>query len=502
MPRTSCARRSPRCTCRRSSPSGRPTTRSGARRSPSCASGLARATHLVEQLLTLAREEPGVAERGVAPVNLTELARSVVGDHAAIAAARGVDLGMAGAAADASGAPAVVVDGDATALRALVSNLVDNAIRYTPEGGRVDVAVDARDARRGPRGPRFRAGHPGERARARVRSLLPRAGARRGGRSRAAASASPSSSASPSGTTRRSSSAPGLAGPAGEGLAVTVRFPRAHALSANARAGGSSRRRSSRRPPRVRAEPVNVAHPEHGPTRPCWITMRAAATTRWRSCSRSRAAARAPRRSRSACSRSCVARRSPVRRLGGCSTKSTRSWASRAAASPRCRTRSTAIGCSTNTSARFLKRDVQGYLVRVGANPVRWPALACPATSRISDESRDVIEHNATFRELRLRLRRSRVSRTRGQIRRGSDQSESGPARRQLLPGERRPDRRARESGRAPEVDMIDRMGAQRDGPAARSSGRRSRRERAPKIGATRSPELRTHRRPNGGAVA
>jgi two-component system OmpR family sensor kinase len=110
--------------------------------------GLTRATHLVEQLLTLAREEPGVAERRFAPVNLAELARSVVGDHSAIAAARGVDLGVAGAAADQPGASPVVVNGDAAALRALLSNLVDNAVRYTPSGGRVDVSVeqDAADA--------------------------------------------------------------------------------------------------------------------------------------------------------------------------------------------------------------------------------------------------------------------------------------------------------------------------------------------------------------------
>jgi len=106
--------------------------------------GLTRATHLVEQLLTLAREEPGVAERPFAPVNIAELARNVVADHAGIAAARGVDLGIAGSDADRADAH-VVVSGDATGLRALLSNLVDNAVRYTPAGGRVDVSLENDD---------------------------------------------------------------------------------------------------------------------------------------------------------------------------------------------------------------------------------------------------------------------------------------------------------------------------------------------------------------------
>ena len=96
--------------------------------------GLERATRLVEQLLTLAREEPGVSDFALAPVDLTALAREVVADLAPLAGARGIDLGL-------SSSHACEVRGNADALRTLVSNLVDNAIRYTPAGGRVDVTV-------------------------------------------------------------------------------------------------------------------------------------------------------------------------------------------------------------------------------------------------------------------------------------------------------------------------------------------------------------------------
>jgi len=100
--------------------------------------GLDRATRLVEQLLTLAREEEGVSERPFAPVNLTELARHVLAEHAAIAHARGVDLGMGETQA---GSGDAIIDGDRDGLRAMVSNLIDNAVRHTPTGGRVDVIV-------------------------------------------------------------------------------------------------------------------------------------------------------------------------------------------------------------------------------------------------------------------------------------------------------------------------------------------------------------------------
>lgn len=101
--------------------------------------GLERAIHAVQQLLALARQEPGAAERPFAVVSLAGLIAQSVADHAALAAARRIDLGVA------ASAPGACVAGDADALRTLLDNLIDNAVRYTPEGGRVDVGCGVAD---------------------------------------------------------------------------------------------------------------------------------------------------------------------------------------------------------------------------------------------------------------------------------------------------------------------------------------------------------------------
>ncbi|HMW55076.1 MAG TPA: ATP-binding protein [Accumulibacter sp.] len=97
--------------------------------------GLTRATHCVQQLLTLARQEPGGGDRPLMPVNLGDLVAKVVAEQLPLAEDRQIDLGVTPAAR------AVTVRGDAEALQILVSNLVGNAIRHTPSGGKVDVAV-------------------------------------------------------------------------------------------------------------------------------------------------------------------------------------------------------------------------------------------------------------------------------------------------------------------------------------------------------------------------
>jgi two-component system OmpR family sensor kinase len=96
--------------------------------------GVQRAIRLVEQMLALAREEPRTPPQHQR-VPLEPLAREVVAELVPLADARRIDLGL-------SQARPLAVSGDREALRTLLRNLIDNAVRYTEEGGRVDVTVE------------------------------------------------------------------------------------------------------------------------------------------------------------------------------------------------------------------------------------------------------------------------------------------------------------------------------------------------------------------------
>ncbi|MEO5670303.1 MAG: ATP-binding protein [Ramlibacter sp.] len=96
--------------------------------------GVARAQHLIEQLLQLSRLGPEAPALQREPVELAVLARTAVGQFSARAEQQRIDLG------------AVVrdspeVDGDAQQLSILLNNLIDNALRHTPAEGKVDVTV-------------------------------------------------------------------------------------------------------------------------------------------------------------------------------------------------------------------------------------------------------------------------------------------------------------------------------------------------------------------------
>src|SRR6185312_7298603 len=105
-------------------------------------SAIERAIHLASQLLTLARQEPEGAPLQLQPVALEACARQAIEDVHALAEQRQIELSLAGAAEPAGANEPVLVNGDRDALRILVRNLVDNAVRYSPVGGKVMVRID------------------------------------------------------------------------------------------------------------------------------------------------------------------------------------------------------------------------------------------------------------------------------------------------------------------------------------------------------------------------
>jgi signal transduction histidine kinase len=96
--------------------------------------GLLRTVHLVQQLLTLARLEPEAISTSFSPLRLDTLVKSIIVEYATLAEGKSLDLGLK------QQAPAVVA-GDESLLRILIGNLIDNAIRYSAAGGRIDVSV-------------------------------------------------------------------------------------------------------------------------------------------------------------------------------------------------------------------------------------------------------------------------------------------------------------------------------------------------------------------------
>ena len=95
--------------------------------------GCDRATRLVDQLLTLSRLESGT-EHALVAVDLAALARQVVADAAPLALGKhqAIEVNATGPS---------TVRGDTTLLSVMMRNLVDNAIRYSPRGATVKLAI-------------------------------------------------------------------------------------------------------------------------------------------------------------------------------------------------------------------------------------------------------------------------------------------------------------------------------------------------------------------------
>lgn len=98
---------------------------------------LGSAIRLTNQLLSLSRAEPvnGLMFARQA-VDLAMVGRDMVVELLPLAGRKQIDLGFEG------GRASVTVSGDPVLLREMIANLVDNALRYTPDNGVVTVAVD------------------------------------------------------------------------------------------------------------------------------------------------------------------------------------------------------------------------------------------------------------------------------------------------------------------------------------------------------------------------
>ena len=97
-----------------------------------------RATHTVNQLLALARAETTSRSLAKQPLDLAEVVAEVMADSVPRALEKQIDLGYEGPA---PGEQATGLVGNATLLKELVRNLLDNAIAYTPEHGLVTLKL-------------------------------------------------------------------------------------------------------------------------------------------------------------------------------------------------------------------------------------------------------------------------------------------------------------------------------------------------------------------------
>jgi two-component system sensor histidine kinase TctE len=97
-----------------------------------------RATRMISQLLSLARSQSEAPPK-FEPVDVNALVREVTQEWVEPALAKRIDLGFEGSAEPA------MVEGSRLLLHELFNNLVDNAVRYTPAGGKVTARVTVRD---------------------------------------------------------------------------------------------------------------------------------------------------------------------------------------------------------------------------------------------------------------------------------------------------------------------------------------------------------------------
>ncbi|MFQ6041967.1 MAG: sensor histidine kinase, partial [Candidatus Poribacteria bacterium] len=91
-------------------------------------------SRIVENLLTLSRADAGEIQLEVRPVQLEQLLSDAYEECKALALSKNIEVFL-------DKAEEVAVPGDELKLRQLLLNLIDNAVKYTPEGGRVRLSL-------------------------------------------------------------------------------------------------------------------------------------------------------------------------------------------------------------------------------------------------------------------------------------------------------------------------------------------------------------------------
>jgi signal transduction histidine kinase len=100
---------------------------------------------MLNTLMDISEAQSGAMQLRREPVALTEIVARAVDLYKDVAEAKGVALAFAGDGAAVPARRDVVVDGDRPRLEQVAANLIDNAVKYTPAGGRVDVDAARED---------------------------------------------------------------------------------------------------------------------------------------------------------------------------------------------------------------------------------------------------------------------------------------------------------------------------------------------------------------------
>jgi len=104
----------------------------------SLSQGISRSEKIVTQLLALARISTPDARQSTEPITLAPIIKSVIESLLPLAQAKQIDLGL-------NSRVDHVITGNTAQIHMMIHNILENAIRYSPEQGKVDIALSASD---------------------------------------------------------------------------------------------------------------------------------------------------------------------------------------------------------------------------------------------------------------------------------------------------------------------------------------------------------------------